>query len=104
MIGKTIDVVPKTSTKEDQQDTPPLRFRITSQTIRCADVGLDPLHHELGVFDVPNLLAKHFLEHDSYLGVYAVVENGDGSGGTISTSDTFRVVGQHQQVQDNDTS
>ena len=49
---ENVEVVTKTSTIEDQQDTPPLRFHITSQTVPCAGVGLDPLHHELGVFDV----------------------------------------------------
>ena len=94
LIGKTIEVVPKTIIEEDEQETPPpLRFRITSRTVRCAGVGVDPLHPELGVIDVPNLLAAHFPEHGPYLGVYAVVENcGDSCGGVISVGDTFRVL------------
>jgi len=91
LIGKTIEVVPKI---ENVQDTP-LRFRIVSRTVRCAGVGVDPLHPELGAIDIPNLLAKHFPQHGPYLGVYAVMENDkttNACGGTISVDATFRIV------------
>ena len=91
LIGKTIEVVSENNTMQQS----PLRFRVVSRTVRCAGVGVDPLHPEQGVIDIPNLLTKHFPEHGPYLGVYAIVENLSGDsfqGGLISVGDTFRVV------------
>eukprot|EP00571_Detonula_confervacea_P010530 CAMPEP_0172304598 /NCGR_PEP_ID=MMETSP1058-20130122/5993_1 /TAXON_ID=83371 /ORGANISM="Detonula confervacea, Strain CCMP 353" /LENGTH=349 /DNA_ID=CAMNT_0013015897 /DNA_START=147 /DNA_END=1196 /DNA_ORIENTATION=- len=92
LIGKVIEVVPKNNI--DIQD-PPLRFRITSRTVRCVGVGVDPLNPDHGAIDIPKLLTKHFPEHGPYLGVYAVVDNEEGGascGGTICVGDTFRVM------------
>lgn len=92
LIGKTIEVI--SSNKQNNAakgTTNPLRFRVTSRTVRCAGVGVDPLNPESGAIDIPSLLAKHFPEHGPYLGVYAVVD-GDARGGKISAGDTFRVV------------
>lgn len=89
LIGKTIEVVPTS-----KSESPSLRFRIVSRTVRCAGVGVDPLCPELGTIDIPNLLAKHFPQHGPYLGVYAVVEKEQAGncGGKISVGDTFRIV------------
>lgn len=89
LIGKTIEVVSKQDNFAEGESTP-LRFRITSRTVRCAGIGVDPLQLELGVLDVPKLLTKHFPQHGPYLGVYAVADST--SGGTICVGDTFRVV------------
>ena len=92
LIGKTIEVVPNQSNDDegDHTKSTPLRFRITSRTVRCAGIGVDPLQPELGIIDVPKLLTKHYPQHGPYLGVYAVVEGY--SGGNICVGDTFRVV------------
>ena len=61
-------------------------------------MGVDPLHPDLGTLDIPNLLTKHFPKHGPYLGVYAVVDDGEQSsrttsrGRVISVGDTFRVL------------
>ena len=89
LIGKTIEVVPNQSNDAEGGKTP-LRFRITSRTVRCAGIGVDPLQPELGIIDVPKLLTKHYPQFGPYLGVYAVVESY--GGGTICVGDTFRVV------------
>lgn len=92
LIGKTIEVVPNqdNDAKGDGTKSTPLRFLITSRTVRCAGIGVDPLQPELGTIDVPKLLTKHFPQHGPYLGIYAVVD-GD-SGGSICVGDTFRVL------------
>ena len=96
LIGKTIEVIPKESTSRDQehrQQQARLRFRITSRTVRCAGIGVDPLQPELGTIDIPKLLTKHFPQHGPYLGVYAVVDQVEGFNcGQLCVGDTFRVV------------
>ncbi|KAL9189786.1 hypothetical protein ACHAXT_009461 [Thalassiosira profunda] len=92
LIGKTVEVVPRSDDGDVNNDVPRLRFRIVSRTVRCAGVGVDPLHPELGAIDIPDLLVKHFPEHGPYLGVYACLEDPECIGGTISVGDTFRVV------------
>lgn len=90
LVGKTIEVVPsnrQTSDNSQQQ----LRFRIVSRTVRCAGIGVDPLHPKQGILDIPKLLIDHFPEHGPYLGVYAIVDDMS-CGGTISVGDGFRVV------------
>lgn len=100
LIGKTMEIVPTNSNNNNDAQDPPLRFRIVSRTVRCAGVGVDPLHPEQGAIDIPNLLSKHFPEHGPFLGVYAVVvDNKQDDGrpscsGTISVGDTFRIVGE----------
>ena len=61
LIGKTIEVVPNQDNDDegDHTKSAPLRFRITSRTVRCAGIGVDPLQPELGIIDVPKLLTKH---------------------------------------------
>ncbi len=92
LIGKTIEVVPNQDNDAigDGTKSSPLRFRITSRTVRCAGIGVDPLQPELGVIDIPKLLTKHFPQHGPYLGIYAVVDGY--SGGSICVGDTFRVL------------
>ncbi len=92
LIGKTIEVVPNqdNDAEGDETKSTPLRFRITSRTVRCAGIGVDPLQPELGIIDVPKLLTKHFPQHGPYLGVYAVVDGCNG--GSICVGDTFRVL------------
>ena len=96
LIGKTIEVIPKQDSKdtiEHDLKSVPLRFRITSRTVRCAGIGVDPLQPELGALDIPKLLTKHFPQHGPYLGVYAVVEKDDDyNGGEIRVGDSFRVL------------
>lgn len=97
LIGKTIEVVQKESTSCDQenqtQQHAKLRFRITSRTVRCAGIGVDPLQPELGTIDIPKLLTKHFPHHGPYLGIYAVVDQVEGFNcGQLCVGDTFRVV------------
>jgi len=96
LIGKTIEVVPNQDNNTeggDKSERHPLRFRITSRTVRCAGIGVDPLQPELPAFDIPKLLTKHFPQHGPYLGVYAVVDQDNGcSGGQICVGDTFRVL------------
>lgn len=94
LIDQTIEVVPKKNS-DSIDPINLLRFRIVSRTVRCAGVGVDPLHLELGVIDIPNLLSKHYPEHGPYLGVYAIVLDNDDkdiSRRTISVGDTFRIV------------
>ncbi len=92
LIGKTIEVVPNQDNSAEGEGTKriPLRFRITSRTVRCAGIGVDPLQPELGIIDIPKLLTKHFPQHGPYLGVYAVVDGC--SFGSICVGDTFRVL------------
>lgn len=92
LIGKTIEVVSNQDNDAEGYGTKstPLRFRITSRTVRCAGIGVDPLQPELGVIDVPKLLTKHFPQHGPYLGIYAVVD--DCSCGSICVGETFRVL------------
>ena len=95
LIGKTIEVISnqKDNDKGDITRKPPLRFRITSRTVRCAGIGVDPLQPELGALDIPKLLTKHFPQHGPYLGIYAVVDQEHGANcGKICVGDTFRVV------------
>jgi len=95
LIGKTIEVVPNrdNNTEGDQSQRHPLRFRITSRTVRCAGIGVDPLQPELPAVDIPKLLTKHFPQHGPYLGLYAVVDQDNRcSGGTICVGDKFRVL------------
>lgn len=95
LIGKTIEVVPKVVEENDViQKQPPLRLQIVSRTVRCAGVGVDPLHPELGPIDIPKLLAEHFPQHGPYLGVYCVVDN-DQAGAcerTLTVDNTFHIV------------
>ena len=97
LIGKTIELVPKEDNDNNANETP-LRLRIVSRTVRCEGVGVDPLHPDLGTLDIPHLLSKHFPKHGPYLGVYAVVDDGEQSsrttsrGRVISVGDTFRVL------------
>ena len=92
LIGKTIEVVPKSG----DNDTSTSLTLLVSRTVRCAGVGVDPEQPNLGVIDIPKLLSKHFAQHGPYLGVYAVVENDNNDDEnckrTISVGDTFRVV------------
>jgi uncharacterized protein YcbX len=94
LIGKTIEVIPKESDQEHQtQQQAKLRFRITSRTVRCACIGVDPLQPELGTIDIPKLLTKHFPQYGPYLGVYALVDQGCGFNcGQLCVGDIFRVV------------
>jgi hypothetical protein len=94
LIGKTIEVIPKESDQEHQtQQQAKLRFRITSRTVRCAGIGVDPLQPELGTIDIPKLLTKHFPQYGPYLGVYAVVDQDCGFNcGQLCVGDIFRVV------------
>jgi uncharacterized protein YcbX len=93
LIGKTIEVIPNQGNGGDETQTTPVRFRITSRTVRCAGIGVDPLQPELKTIDIPKLLTKHFPQHGPYLGVYAVLDQELGSNcGEICVGDTFRVV------------
>ncbi len=93
LIGKTIEAIPNQGNGGDETQTTPVRFRITSRTVRCAGIGVDPLQPELKTIDIPKLLTKHFPQHGPYLGVYAVLDQELGSNcGEICVGDTFRVV------------
>ena len=93
LVGKTMELVPITTTKKLDYTVPttPLKIRIVSRTVRCAGVGIDPLHPEQGVLDIPQLLMEHYPEHGPYFGVYAVVEQ-NSCGGTISVGDCFQCI------------
>ena len=103
LVGKTIELV---STKQVEENNDamhaihtkkknPLKLRIISKTVRCAGIGVDPLHPEQqqgGVLDIPKLLMEHYPEHGPYFGVYAVVDDVS-CGGTLSVGDSFQCIG-----------
>ncbi|KAL7506362.1 hypothetical protein ACHAXN_003659 [Cyclotella atomus] len=90
LVGKTIEVVPTSGNTSGAVDNP-LRFRVVSRTVRCAGIGIDPLHPEQSTLDVPSLLIEHFPQHGPYLGVYAVVDD-TSYGGSIAVGDSFRLL------------
>ena len=85
LIGKTIESVP-----EDGDCESAMRFRVTSRTVRCAGIGVDPERPE-EEHDIPASLIKHFPEHGPYLGIYAVRVDGE-KDGVLSVGETFRVI------------
>ena len=85
LIGKTIESVP-----EDGDCESAMRFRVTSRTVRCAGIGVDPERPE-EEHDIPASLIKHFPEHGPYLGIYAVRVDGE-KNGNLSVGETFRVI------------
>jgi uncharacterized protein YcbX len=89
LVDKIIQLVSKNENIINNNSQ--LRLRIVSITVRCAGIGIDPLHPEQGSLDVPKLLMEHFPEHGPYFGVYAVVDD-TSCGGTISVGDHFRLV------------
>jgi uncharacterized protein YcbX len=95
LIGKSIEVIPNRGHDGDDTESTPIRFRITSRTVRCAGIGVDPLQPELKTLDIAKLLTKHFPQHGPYLGVYAVME--DRNFGKICVGDTFRVVDESDE-------
>ena len=85
LIGKTIESVPK-----DGDCGSPLRFLVTSRTVRCEGIGVDP-ERPGEEHDIPASLIEHFPEHGPYLGVYAVRVDGE-TNGVLSVGETFRVI------------
>lgn len=86
LIGKTIESVPKDGDCDDNT----MRFLVTSRTVRCAGIGVDPERPE-EEHDIPASLIKHFPEHGPYLGIYAVRVDGE-KNGVLSVGETFRVI------------
>ena len=84
-----------------------VQLSVISKTVRCDGVSIDPDDIEMidtdvatnhdddepklryNSLDIPGLLVEHFPEHGPYLGVYAVIETGNG---TISIGDDIKVL------------